>query len=258
MKKKTYNICSATDVGQLRVLGEAHVVEPVKHLVRQHHARARHHLEARNVRHVARRQPVLHKLGHPPRADAQLGRPVPGHQPHQQADVGLERAAVVQERVAALDQRRHARHVHDPARRGVLERHVLRRLPAVQHRLLAAAHEERTDGVDNGLGGARRARRVVHHHGVLEADADKRGRAGVRGAGGEEALPALDPGHRRRVIRGLEAADGNHAFKVAAVGDEALEHARHLATEINGAAIVQGTIVEEDKLVLKRWSANGF
>lgn len=247
-KRATYNISAAADVGQLRVLVEAYIIEPVKHLLGQHHAGARHNLERRHVGHVARREAVLHELRHPPRADAEQRDLVPGHEPHEHADVGPERAAVVEDGPGAANQRADARHVHDPARRRVLQHHVGRVHAAVQDALLVARDEHGPDAVDDGLWRPRGARRVVHHHGVLEADAHKGGRGDGRGARGEERLPALDAREVGRVVRRGEAGDGNDGLKGAALGDEALQHAGHLVAEVDGVAVVQGAIVEKDKL----------
>ncbi len=61
--------------------------------------------------------------------------------------------------------------------------HIVRPQVAVQSALLLGGHEDRADAVDNGLGDARRAGRVVDDHGVLEADADDGRGAGEAGPG---------------------------------------------------------------------------
>lgn len=172
------NVRTARDVADVHTLGKAHIIEPLKQLVRQHHARAHHRRQLAQVKLLLRHNPSLEQLPHPPRTDAQIRHPLLGRHPQQHLHIRHKRRPIVEDGPPTKREVAHAGEVHDPARGGVLQRHVVVVQVPVQAVLLVQVQQHGADAVDDGLGDPRRAGRVVDDGRLLKADALDRRRCG--------------------------------------------------------------------------------
>ncbi len=123
--RRSYNISPARDVSEVDARREALVVEPLEELVRENHACRAHRTQTGEIRNLPRGDAQLGQLEHPPGTYAQLRRLLLGGDADQDGRIGLEGRAVVEDDPSTTKQRRHIRQVHDPARRGVLQRHAV-------------------------------------------------------------------------------------------------------------------------------------
>lgn len=80
----------------MRLVGKAHIVEPLKELIAQDHSRARDHLQVGQIRHFSRCDAILPHLAHPSRARAQHRDLLLAHHPNERREIRLEWRPVVQ------------------------------------------------------------------------------------------------------------------------------------------------------------------
>lgn len=99
--KTPRDVGAARDVAQVDAGGEPFVVEPLEQLVGEDHAGAGDHAQTGQIRHLSGGEVILGQLVHPARADTELGHLLLGCRADEDARVGLERRAVVEDGPAA-------------------------------------------------------------------------------------------------------------------------------------------------------------
>lgn len=120
-KGKTHNICPARNVGQLHPCRKRRVIEPLKHLIRTHHARRRHRQQVGQVKLFSRCDAALHQLAHPPRTYPHHRHFLLFSNPQQHLCVRCQWRSIVSNTASAEKRVRDTGLVHDPAGGGVLQ-----------------------------------------------------------------------------------------------------------------------------------------
>ncbi len=169
------------------------------------------------------------------------------------AGVGLEGRAVIDDGAAAEEEDGDVGEVHDPARGGVLQRDAVWAEALVEDALLVVVDHDAADRVDDGLGGTRRAGRVADEEGFVKAEADKLGRR-ESVSRSDKRLPRLRLGDARHITGLIKPANRHHASKVGA-SLQPLHNLGHLLPEINHLAVVQRSIIHKQQLPLNISSA---
>lgn len=225
------------------------VIKPLKHLIWTHHARRRHRQQVGQVKLLPWCDAALHELAHPPRTYPHHRRFLLFGNPQQHLCIGRQWRSIISNTTSAEKRVHDTRLVHDPAGGGVLQTCIRGPNAPVDVDFLHHGQKQRANAVDESLGRACCAGGVDDERWILEVNADWR-RRWLVGTGLDEVFEPLCLGDGLCIVGFGKALDDDKRLQLVAFR-HTVDHSLDVVSQINGLAVVQGTIIKEDKLCIE-------